>query len=653
MRRALTVLAFAALAAPAAASAHATLLSTSPRDGAVLARSPRAVRMTFDDSVRKGSGIAAVSNTTNLSVLGKPASVHGRVLTISLRAHLANGDYTVRWSIVSDDGHPERGVIAFAVGPGSPAPHAVLSAATPLGWAGIVFRTLYYFGILGAAGAVVFGLIARDVLGTRLRRPLSHLLFFTLLLAFLSASAIAHSASGGTRFALVLNTALVVALLAAAAAALAPMYPLLLRVAGLGAIALLVAQTLSGHALDRNQPRWLAAPADVAHIGSTAIWLGGLVAVLYVLPRAGATDAERTAVVRRFSSVALIAVAVLGASGLLRALTELRSVSQIWSTSYGWALIAKTALFVPLIGIGWLNRSVLIGVFVRLRRSMFVEVTVIAAVVVIVAILTQLRPGSDAPKASAASTAVAASRPAVLPPRTAVVAARELGSMAVAVGRTSSSTTVTLLGPDGLGASGRDVRVDGRGVVSCGSGCYRGQSEPGPLVVTLDGRALRFNVPPHAPAARSLLARVTRAYRGSHSIVFDESLRSNPANAEVTRFRLVAPNRLGYRTRGGPEAIVIDARRWDRDSSTAPWLPSQQTPLDVTQPYWSNPTNVHLIAPHTLTFLVRAIPAWFELTLDPQGHLPTRLAMTAAAHFMVDRYAGFDVPVDVSPPPSR
>ena len=96
---------------------------------------------------------------------------------------------------------------------------------------------------------------------------------------------------------------------------------------------------------------------------------------------------------------------------------------------------------------------------------------------------------------------------------------------------------------------------------------------------------------------------------------------------------------------------MIGARRWDQERAGAPWVRSDQTPLDVTQPLWTNATNVHLVAPGVLTFLDRSIPAWFRVTLA--GDRPTRIDMTAAAHFMVERYVGFDVPVDISPPPSR
>jgi len=169
--------------------------------------------------------------------------------------------------------------------------------------------------------------------------------------------------------------------------------------------------------------------------------------------------------------------------------------------------------------------------------------------------------------------------------------------------------------------------------------------------VAIGSDALVFALPVRAPGAAALLARLTRAYRASRSIVFDERLASSPTNAQTTRFTVVAPDRLAYQTRGGASAVVIGARRWDRARAGAGWVASPQTPIDVTDPYWKSPTNAHLVAPNTITFLDRRIPAWFRVTLA-DGR-PTVSHMTSAAHFMVDRYVGFDGPATVSPPPSR
>jgi copper transport protein len=643
------VLALAALALPAAASAHAVLLHTSPADGAVLSRAPRVVRFDFDDTVRLGAGNAAVSNATNASIASGPARVRGRVLVIPLRTHLAGGDYSVRWSIVSDDGHREQGVIAFAVGSGRAPPHPVLTAAAPLRTVDVIFRALFYAGLLCAAGATVFGLLMRHDLGRPIERPLSHLLFFALLLAFVGAGVGVHDATSGTRNALLFDVGVGLSVAGAAAAALAPAARRLLLVAGACALALLAVPTLAGHALDPNQPRLLSVPADLAHVAAAAVWLGGLVSLLYVVPRATTDPVLRKTVLRRFASVALGAVVVLAVSGSLRALTELRAVQQFWTTSYGNALLAKSALLAPILALAWLNRTRFVDSLRRVRRRARLELGGLLIVVAVVAVLTQLQPGRDAARAQSVPTTAAVARPPVLPPRDAVVDARELGTTAVAVARARSAVIVTLLGQDGAGVSGRTVRVGGRAAAPCGSGCYRTTAPNGPVAVTVDGRTLRFDLPATAPSAPHLLARVTRGYRSARTIVFDESLRSGPGDGEITHFELVAPDRLAYRISGGSQAVVIGGRRWDRSTSTARWIESQQTPLTVTQPYWGHATNVHLVAPHTLTFLDRSIPAWFRVTIGARD-LPRQTHMTAAAHFMVDRYVGYGVPVEVSPP---
>jgi len=166
--------------------------------------------------------------------------------------------------------------------------------------------------------------------------------------------------------------------------------------------------------------------------------------------------------------------------------------------------------------------------------------------------------------------------------------------------------------------------------------------------VQFGGKSTTFDVPVSAPDAAAELRAVTARYRGARTIVFDETLSATGTGGQRTRFTAVAPHRLEYQIRGGPSAIVVGARRWDRDAAGRPYVESPQSPIDVTQPFWQTASNVHEVAPGVLTFLDRSLPAWFRLTLA--GPLPRSLHMTAAAHFMTERYVGFDVPAVVSPP---
>jgi copper transport protein len=646
VKRLVVLFAVASLASPAAAFAHATLLRTAPADGAVLAAAPRHVTIFFDDTIRAGKGNAAIANGSKRSVLAGPATAHGHNLVLPLR-RLRDGDYSVRWSIVSDDGHPESGVLAFAVGAGRAPPTALLDATTHSSWSGVLERTLFLLGLLTAGGAAVFGFQARPVLGGRLTLPLAQLIFFSLLVAFLGGSALLRAATAGTRYDHVLKVAIVVSIVGGAAAALAPVYPRLLDAASLCALVLLAAPTLGGHALDRDQPRLLSVPADLAHVVGAAIWLGGLITLVTVLPRVRADDSERQLVVPRFSTTAFVAVCVLSAAGLARAVTELHSVSQVWSTSYGRVLIVKSVLLLPLLGLGWLNRTRLLGAFTRLRRSATVEVLLLGCIVVAVAVLVELRPGTA--EARRAQPSVASPATATLPSsRTAVVDARGIAGLAVGLARVPGSATVTIIGPDGSAAAGESVAINGRAATSCGNGCYRAAAGAGPVRVRVRGREATFHIPATAPDATAQLRALTKRYRAARTIVFDESLSATGRGGIQSRFTAVAPNRLAYQIRGGSSAIVIGPRRWDRDAAGKPFVESPQTPLDVTDPTWTTFSNVHEVAPGVLTFLDRGIPAWFRVTLA--GPLPRTLHMTAAAHFMTEHYVGFDVPATVSPP---
>src|SRR5262249_5712208 len=119
---------------------------------------------------------------------------------------------------------------------------------------------------------------------------------------------------------------------------------------------------------------------------------------------------------------------------------ELSAVGQIWGTSYGRLLIAKTALFGALIIVGWANRYRLVPAFTRsasrLRRNLGAEIVLLVGLIAVVAVLTQSRPGRD--QAIAARTpAAAGARRAPEEPDEAVVLAQTRKSLELAGGAAS------------------------------------------------------------------------------------------------------------------------------------------------------------------------------------------------------------------------
>ena len=112
-----------------------------------------------------------------------------------------------------------------------------------------------------------------------------------------------------------MRVAVIVALAGGAAAALPPLYSRLLYVAAPLRIALLIGPD-PRRARARPRPAELARGAvDLAHLAAAAVWLGGLVSLVFVVPSATSEAAERSRTSRRFSKAALIAVAVLARPG--------------------------------------------------------------------------------------------------------------------------------------------------------------------------------------------------------------------------------------------------------------------------------------------------------------------------------------------------
>jgi copper transport protein len=378
-----------ALAAPAAALAHANLIRSDPADRAVVAAPPRVVRLVFDDTIRAEPGTKAIRNAGASILAGKPRVVDKRTLLIPLRRGLRPGDYTVLWRALSDDGHSIAGIIAFGIGTATARPQPALSLPSQEQPVEVAERWLFLAGILIASGAALFTVALR-----RAAEPPPLLFLVGFLFVIAGGVPLVERTSLATRFGTVVAGAAVVAGIGAALAAAAGRYRRLTPAVWPAALLLLLAPTLSGHALDPGRPRF-EIPVDILHVAAASVWLGGLLALLINMRR----GIPREAMVRRFSALALGSVIVVAATGVIRAFAEFTAVSHVWTTSYGRLLIVKTALLASLVAIGWVNRYRVIPALARsksrLRRNVLAEILVFTGLVTAVAFLTQTRPDRD------------------------------------------------------------------------------------------------------------------------------------------------------------------------------------------------------------------------------------------------------------------
>ncbi|MBI2322862.1 MAG: CopD family protein [Chloroflexi bacterium] len=178
----------------------------------------------------------------------------------------------------------------------------------------------------------------------------------------------------------------------------APRRPLWLLVLPAGAL-LLLTTTLSSHAVAAAQGGPAAWLADWLHLLGASVWVGGLAALAATLPLARRAGLA-AALLRRFSTLALLSVAALALTGLYQAWLHVRTPSALLETPYGQALLVKLALLVAALALGAHNllaarrpaAQVPVG---RVRRAVWGELALLGAVLGAVGALTSLPPAWD------------------------------------------------------------------------------------------------------------------------------------------------------------------------------------------------------------------------------------------------------------------
>ena len=388
------------LVLPSVASAHAYLVKTVPAASVVLNAPPPNIQLTYDEAVEPRFAIISVTDVDGHQETTGP--VHRSpsdpdTLVVPLRPNLPEGWYLIYWRAISVDGHPVNGFFTYAVGPNpGPAPQFRIpdisaTATTPqlliTRWAMFVF-------VMAAIGLFVMRLlvarpVVRAVEGAGLK-AVSVAFLVAAVLGLIAIPVYLDVSTANDSLRSVFDVTALVPLYrvtafgramvdlelcfglfcVAAAVALWVDRPDRARrsiaelIASCGALvaaaAVLVIPGAAGHAA-QTSPRGLTLLFDWLHLASGSVWLGGLVGLLVL----GSSVSSRvripalSAIVPRFSNVALISVLVVGATGIGEAIVHMPAVNALWETGYGQAILVKTGLLggAMLIASGNLLRS--------------------------------------------------------------------------------------------------------------------------------------------------------------------------------------------------------------------------------------------------------------------------------------------------------
>ena len=418
----------AAIWLPLTADAHALPQSAVPPEGAEVQTAPKLVEITFGETPDPKLSSITVVNSSGVSVDAGPTAVvpgHPLELDVPLKP-IGNGAYTVTWKTVSEiDGHLATGAYAFGVGESAASANAHASkevVSPPPSVLAVVGRWLFFIGLMGIVGVASTCLIVSDVLPAFAGRMLGA----TWILGALGVATIveAQREAAGVTFGVMFSTSLgtaaierIVTLLITGLGVAAGFFRYAvatragIALAGIGAAASMWVDVAASHA-GAQAPVGVNLVAQWAHIVASGVWFGGLLTLIFAVR--GQPSEVKGRAVRRFSTLAGIAIIVVALTGTFRAVIEIGSIGQLFGTAFGVLVLVKVALFVALACLGAINRyrnvpraaTVLRG----LRRAGSTEVVIGAAVVLVAAALVNVAP----PVASSAAASTTRSSQVVV-----------------------------------------------------------------------------------------------------------------------------------------------------------------------------------------------------------------------------------------------
>lgn len=340
-----------------AVAAHASLSSMEPPAGSRLDAPPAEIRIRFTEPVDSAGTEIRVLDVTDHRVDNNDLAIASDRLSgrVTLKPNLPEGPYVVEWQTLSrTDGHTIRGSVGFAIGAyDAPASQGNDGKADPTN---VASRGLWFAGLALVLGAVLFAAyLGHDEVLRRFLVPGTLLAAGGTLLLIMGSLrqtglpfAVFASTDVGrilvTRMILVLGAVLIAALATRRPTRSAPWATLgLMLLAGLGASRL-------GHA-SLQGPVFVA--LDFLHLMATTLWAGALVVFLWTLKRPGVDVVHMG---RRFGTVAMAAVMVLWATGLILSVSLTGIGWHVIASPWGNVLALKVLLATAMVTIAAVNR---------------------------------------------------------------------------------------------------------------------------------------------------------------------------------------------------------------------------------------------------------------------------------------------------------
>lgn len=363
------------------ASAHNTLVSTNPVDGATLAAAPSQWILTFDKSVPLTSASGEIVKSDGVRInLQQP--VHGtndNIIVFTLPPNLIDTN-TARWRLIGTDGHVISGRVTFSIGTNASTTNTspvaapidmesdgesiVVVASRPALRVFNYIALLLLIGVLFSEKFFLFGQSAPHIssrIASISGQGLAASAFLQSLIVVNDLRFPGSAFWGGTLDALSTTPGAMSATKALAGGVLAVLLSQRAtttnkqeRLIAISVVLYLIAFAYGGHSRSEGAP-WLGIPANMVHTTAVAIWLGGLaVLVCVIAPRLSTSDALFA--FRQFGHIAQRAVIVLAVAGTVQLLRIYPNPLSMFSSRHGLLLLLKMCIVGGMIYLAARNR---------------------------------------------------------------------------------------------------------------------------------------------------------------------------------------------------------------------------------------------------------------------------------------------------------
>ena len=444
----------ASLFAVVAVHAHSKLLSSNPAAGGALAASPDRIELVLSVRVQPRMCSITVTGPDGARLVMSPlqATSDAKTIWVTNDESLPPGDYTVEWRALSADDHVVSGDFSFRVLPPAevtssftappPPPtqdhssmdHSMHGGTTSVNWPQSIVRWLAYLAMMILSGGLAFRLLivgspaneaeAGDAFDRSSGRifivAATTSLATSFAALFLQTEMVFDSVSAANAFAVISDTGYGPPWILQTAAAAVGLALVLTAAAHSGkgrrpwlwaalaaSLLILLSPGMTGHARAASGEYAFAILSDWLHLASAALWVGGLVMLVFAVPVAisAAGDKMRTlsGFVSGFNKLAIASVLIVTVTGVYNSWIHVDGFDTLAGKVYGQILIAKASISVLMIVIGGVNAYLVhpriaagaLEADATLARNVRIEVGLAIIVLLLAAVLAFLPPARE------------------------------------------------------------------------------------------------------------------------------------------------------------------------------------------------------------------------------------------------------------------